>query len=67
MDGLIVARPTGVFQTRSFKHSTKVFEGDSAIDLHQRPLDDMLQLGRVDCTRPAEAIGKGKRSSIRVT
>ena len=55
MDGLIVARTAGILEARPFQHSPQVFKRDSAVDLHQGPLDDVLKLGRVDGTRAAEA------------
>ena len=54
MNGWVVARSAGVFQARAFEHASKVFERDTAIDLDERPLDDVLELDRVNGTRSAE-------------
>jgi len=53
MDGLIVASSAGILEAGAFEHATQVFEGNSAIDLDERPLDDVLELGRIDSARTA--------------
>src|SRR5687768_2548489 len=67
---LVVARRAGVLEARALEHPAKVFEGDSAVDLHEGALDYVLELDRVDRTRAAErkevAPGVGGKSAALV-
>ena len=54
MNGLVVRRAAGILETRPFKETPKVFQGDPAIDLHEGSLDDVLELEGIDGTRAAQ-------------
>src|SRR5256885_7923223 len=44
----VVAASGRIFQPRSFKQSAQVVERDTSLELHERALDDVLQLQAVD-------------------
>ena len=54
MNCLVVRRAAGILESRTFQKTAQVFERDSAVDLNEGPLDDVLQLERVDRSRTAE-------------
>jgi hypothetical protein len=51
-DRLIRSEPT-IIEARPFHQRSKVVEGNSSVDLRQRPIDDMLQLDSVQYPGPA--------------
>lgn len=51
---VVVAASGRIFQTSSFEQAAQIIERNPSIELHQRPLDDVLELEAADRSRPAE-------------
>ena len=54
VNGRVIGGRTGRVIPRAFHECSQIIESDPAVDLHERSLDDVLELGRGKRTRTGE-------------
>jgi hypothetical protein len=54
MNGRTLASPRRSLEPSPLEERPQIIEGDAPLDLHERSLDHMLELRRIERARPAE-------------